>query len=343
VNSLPASGWTIGIFASSEGWHSAELCRVLGDRHQLHFLDIRRLTARLAAGSSVLDCGLFPAAGPADAGRLAAAKAGAQSEPVRISGLDGVVIRAMPGGTLEETVFRMDALAELQRCGVAVINPARTVEACVDKYLSLVLLQRAGLPVPITFCGTSAREGLDFLVSCGGRAVLKPVFGSEGRGLMLLDDPDLAARVLGWLESTGQAIYLQEFVEHGHRDLRILVAGGELAAMQRVNPADWRVNAARGALAVHHEPSRDEAELAFEACRATGAMIAGVDLARDASGRLVILEINSAPGWKHLARTADGDVSAMVGRAITAAIGSIRTEAAARPGPGPGAPGLQRP
>ncbi len=343
MNRLPGSEWTIGVFASPEGWHSAELSRVLGDRHKLLFLDIRQLTARLAAGRSVLDCGLFPSGRQVAAGRSAGANAGEPPAPARISSLDGVVIRAMPGGSLEEIVFRMDALAELQRCGVAVINPARTVEACVDKYLSLVLLQRAGLPVPTTFCGTSAREGLAFLANCGGRAVLKPVFGSEGRGLMLLDDPDLAERVLGWLESTGQAIYLQEFVEHGHRDLRILVAGGELAAMQRVNPADWRVNAARGALVVRHEPSRDEADLAFAACAATGAVVAGVDLARDASGRLLVLEINSAPGWKHLARTTDEDVSAMVGRAITAAIGSVRTEAIARPGPGPGALGLQRP
>lgn len=338
MNGLPGSAYSIGVFANPEGWHSAELRRVLGDRNQLHFLEIRQLAARLHNGHSTIECGIHPSS-------VRSAAHGAESPdrpgPVRISELDAVVIRAMPGGSLEEIVFRMDALAELQRCGVAVINPARTIEACVDKYLSLALLQRAGLPVPATFCGTSARSGLEFLEDMGGRAVLKPVFGSEGRGLMLLDDRDLATRVLDWLESNGQAIYLQEFVDHGHRDLRILVAGNELAAMERSNALDWRVNAARGAVVGPHEPAAEEADLARAACVATGAIVAGVDLARGANGRLVVLEINSAPGWKHLAGAVKLDVSAMIGGAIEGAVRQAKSAAVRSPGPCPLAQGLQ--
>ena len=54
----------------------------------------------------------------------------------------------MPPGSLEQVVFRMDALHRVAAAGVPVLNPPRAVEAAVDKYLTLSLLEQAGLPVP---------------------------------------------------------------------------------------------------------------------------------------------------------------------------------------------------
>ena len=54
----------------------------------------------------------------------------------------------MPPGSLEQVVFRMDALHGVAAAGVPVWNPPRAVEAAVDKYLALAKLDQAGLPVP---------------------------------------------------------------------------------------------------------------------------------------------------------------------------------------------------
>src|SRR5262249_51708112 len=64
---------------------------------------------------------------------------------------DGVLIRMMPPGTLEQVIYRMDALHRLERAGVPLLNAPRAVEISVDKYLSLALIEGAGLPVPPTF------------------------------------------------------------------------------------------------------------------------------------------------------------------------------------------------
>ena len=61
---------------------------------------------------------------------------------------DGVLVRMMPPGSLEQVVFRMDALHRIAAAGIPVLNPPRAVEAAVDKYLTLSLLERAGIPVP---------------------------------------------------------------------------------------------------------------------------------------------------------------------------------------------------
>ena len=66
----------------------------------------------------------------------------------------------MPPGTLEQVVYRMDALHRLERAGVPVMNPPRAVEVAVDKYLALGLMENAGLPVPATIATESAERGV---------------------------------------------------------------------------------------------------------------------------------------------------------------------------------------
>jgi ribosomal protein S6--L-glutamate ligase len=73
---------------------------------------------------------------------------------------DAVIVRTMPPGSLEQVVFRMDALHAAAAAGVKVLNPPRAVEVCVDKYLTNVRLVRAGLPVPETVVCQRADDAL---------------------------------------------------------------------------------------------------------------------------------------------------------------------------------------
>ena len=93
------------------------------------------------------------------AGVAAGAMAG---EALRfLDGYDGVLVRTMPPGSLEQVVFRMDLLHTLQARGVRVLNPPRAVETCVDKYLATARLAAAGLPVPPTVACQHADAALD--------------------------------------------------------------------------------------------------------------------------------------------------------------------------------------
>ena len=58
---------------------------------------------------------------------------------------DAVLVRTMPPGSLEQVVFRMDCLGRYEAAGGVVINPARAIEAAVDKFLTSAKLQAAGL------------------------------------------------------------------------------------------------------------------------------------------------------------------------------------------------------
>ena len=134
----------------------------------------------------------------------------------------------MPPGSLEQVVFRMDALHRVAAAGVPVWNPPRAVEAAVDKYLTLALLDQAGLPVPPTWTGQSAAEALAAFEALGGDVVVKPLFGSEGRGLVRVSDKELAWRTFHTLERLGAVLYLQRMIRHPGHDLRVFVLGGRV-------------------------------------------------------------------------------------------------------------------
>lgn len=229
-----------------------------------------------------------------------------------LTSFDAVLVRTMPPGSLEQVVFRMDCLARLEAHGVCVINPARAVEAAVDKYLTSAKLQAAGLLTPRTITCQTADDAMAAFETLGGHVVVKPLFGSEGRGITRLDDPALALRAFKMLSQFGAVLYVQEFIEHEGCDLRLLVLGEEILAMKRRNPLDWRTNVSRGAKTERLELTTELTDLAHRAANSVGAPLAGVDVLPGKDGRLYVLEVNAVPGWKALAKTLEVDVAAKV-------------------------------
>ena len=206
----------------------------------------------------------------------------------------------------------MDVLGRLAAVGAVVVNPPRSLEAAVDKYLASSKLQAAGLLVPRTMACQTVDDAMDAFALFGGDVVLKPLFGSEGRGIARLTDEAIALRTFKTLAQLQSVLYVQEFIPHEDFDVRLLVIGYRVLAMKRINQSDWRTNVARGATTEPFQPTPEMIEIALAAAGAVGAPLAGVDLLPDRNGRLYVLEVNAVPGWKALAATLQVDVAAMV-------------------------------
>jgi RimK family alpha-L-glutamate ligase len=193
-----------------------------------------------------------------------------------------------------------------------VVNPPRALEAAVDKYLSLAKMQLAGLPVPCTFCCQTVDDAMSGFEQLGGDVVVKPLFGSEGRGITRVSDEALALRAFKLLAQMGSVIYLQEFVPHEGYDVRVLLIGEEAYAVRRSHSKDWRTNVSRGATCEAIQPSQRQREMARAAAKAVGATVAGVDILRAPDGKEYVIEVNAVPGWKALAVAHEVDVSRRV-------------------------------
>ena len=160
----------------------------------------------------------------------------------------------------------------------------------------------------------SAMQAFEVL---GRDVVIKPIFGSEGRGMMHISDRELAWRSFRTLECIEAVIYVQEFIRHPGWDLRLFVLQGKvLTAMKRIAKGDWRTNVAQGATAVPYLPSPQESELARRAAQAVGTIAGGVDLLPGPDGTCQVIEVNAVPGWRKLAPTTGIDVAKELIQAI---------------------------
>lgn len=227
-----------------------------------------------------------------------------------MTAVDAVVVRTMPPGSLEQVVFRMDALARLEASGVTVLNPPKAIECAVDKYLSTARIAAAGLQVPETVICEHSESALEAFRDLGGDVVVKPVFGSEGRGILRVSDPDLALRTFRTLERLQAVLYVQRYIEHAGYDLRVLVLDGRiLGGMRRHGVDDFRTNVSRNGRAEPWPVSDEEAEWALQAADVTGTRFAGVDLLYGRTGERYVIEVNAVPGWRAFARVNRCDVA----------------------------------
>jgi ribosomal protein S6--L-glutamate ligase len=274
----------IAILAGGSGWHVRDLERAaMALGHKVALVDFRRVQAALPEQKTSLDA------------------------------FDAVIVRTMPPGSLEQVVLRMDILHRLERKGRRVLNPPLALETCVDKYLACARLDAANLPVPPTIVCQDAEAALTAFEQLGGDVVVKPLFGSEGRGMMRVTDVDMAWRTFRALERLQAVLYLQRFIPHAGWDLRVFVIGGRvLAAMRRHARQSWRTNVAQGGRAEPVDVSAAEERLALAAAQAVGTPVAGVDLLPGPAGSYVVLEVNAVPGWRALAAATGVDVAAAI-------------------------------
>jgi len=172
-------------------------------------------------------------------------------------------------------------------------------------------IEAAGLRVPPTVVCQHADAALEAFTALGGDVVVKPLFGSEGRGMVRVSDPDLAWRTFRTLERTQAVLYVQQYVAHPGWDLRVFVLGGRvLTAMRRRANGGWRTNVAQGGTAEVTRVGPVETELALRAAAAVGAAVAGVDLLPGPGGVWYVIEVNAVPGWRALAPVTGVDVAA---------------------------------
>src|SRR5260370_41745873 len=97
---------SIALLSAGDGWHVRDLQRAATELgHRAEAIDFRRVTA------------------------------GVQISADSLAEFEGVLVRTMPPGSLEQVIFRMDLLHRLESRGVAVLDPPQAGEICGGKYL----------------------------------------------------------------------------------------------------------------------------------------------------------------------------------------------------------------
>ena len=287
-SSASRSSLHLVVLAAREGWHTRELTRAL--------------EARGHTGVIVPYEGLVASIGH---------PSGLRSRAADLDRADAVLARIIPSGSLEQIIYRVDALHRLEDRGIRVMNSPRAIERTVDKFWTSALLEQCGLPTPDTIVCETPEEVVAAFRELGD-VIVKPLFGSMGLGMVRVSDEEMAFRVFKTIEQIRGVYYLQRAIEHEGRDIRAFVVNGRvLAAIERRSDG-WRTNLSRGGTARPIELPEAWAGLAVRAAAAVGAEYAGVDLLPARDGTVYVLEVNGIPGWQGLQEATGVDVAGAI-------------------------------
>ena len=199
--------------------------------------------------------------------------------------------------------------------GVYVANSADSILRSRDKLTASQILSHQGIPVPRTALVTSWRDTERAISRVGGvPCVIKASQGTQGDSVHLAhsirDAKELAYRLL----ANRETVLVQEYIRESHgRDVRVIVAGGEVvAAMRRVaRGREFRSNFHLGGQVETIELEDEYAKIAIRAANLLGIEVGGVDLLEGRSGP-ILLEVNSSPGLEGIEKASKINVAGRI-------------------------------
>ncbi len=207
----------------------------------------------------------------------------------------------------------LHSTAYLEFKGQKVINDFNTIDVAGNKMLTSLALVKNGVPTPKTSVAASYDTAMkQFSSKFGGRAVLKPVTGSWGRMVALLNDRTAASAVMEdreYMYPLYSIFYLQEFVKRPPRDIRTFVVGDRVIGgiYRYQSDDDWRTNTAIGGRAEKCPITQELEDISLRAARSVGKGVFGVDIMETENG-YVVHEVNSTTEFKNTVRVAQVDV-----------------------------------
>ncbi len=280
---------SIAVFTDDPGWHGAQLQQALQARQvQAKFVSLKDCCVDLSQAQAqvhIADFTTLPS---------------------------HVFVRGVPGGTLQQVIARLDILHILQMLGVKVVNSGRAIERSVDKAMTSFLLHQAGIATPATWLCESRQQAHQIIqqqIQQGQAVVIKPLFGSQGNGIRRISSGD--ALPLPMDSYVDGLFYLQRYINSGEgawHDYRVFVIANQAIAAMTRHGTHWINNVAQGARVTPFHDTQ-VMHLAEQAAKALQMDYCGVDIIRDQTGQLYVLEINGIPAWKGLQGVTEVDIA----------------------------------
>lgn len=202
------------------------------------------------------------------------------------------------------------ALDYFETLGVPIINSSRATIYAQDKFRTLLLAQKAGIPIPPTFMVYSLEDIYSLI---NAEEILFPFFVKRpysgcGKGVFLVHDEHSLRTTITQYFQVGEPILVEERVDletdsRGNvKDMRIWVVRDSLTNRAKFVGGVYRIAvqgnyltnvSAGGSVSTLDQPCNQKiVTLSQQALEAIGADVAGIDLAQDKSGNLYLLEIN---------------------------------------------------
>jgi len=215
--------------------------------------------------------------------------------------IDNVIVRFVPGGTLEEIVFYLNILKILKSMNIKVINSASSIECTVDKLYTSHLLNKNGIPTPTTYILRGHDKAREFINknNFSNGIVYKPLFGSQG------DNIKLISNLLDFdkINNISNIYYFQEYLENTiNHDYRVLIInnGKKFKCFYMTRYGNTFINnISKGGSCIKEDIDSSIVNLAIKSSKLLNIDFCGVDIMQY-KNKYYVIEINSIPAWKGL-------------------------------------------
>ena len=230
-----------------------------------------------------------------------------QASDVRLADVEAVFIRKDP--PFDIPYLYATLMLERARDRTVIVNDPRGLRDANEKLYG----QHFARHMPKTLVSANRAQIMQFVVEVGGLAVIKPLHGAGGSGVMLLREDDKnAPAICETLTQDGQNLAMvQEYlpaVTSG--DKRVLLLDGELlGAINRVAPgADFRSNIHVGGRVEACDVTAEERAIIADIAprlKQDGLFFVGLDLI---GGKITEVNVTSPTGIQELSRHVGEDV-----------------------------------
>lgn len=230
-----------------------------------------------------------------------------------LSDLDGLLVKKISASYSPNTLDRLELLRVAEHAGVRVFSGAENMLRLIDRLSCTVTLRNAGIPMPDTLL----TEDIDAAVAAVGDyrgAVLKPLFSTKARGMLVIDDDtptDEVRRSVEEFATRNPMMYIQRRLDLSGRDLGMVFLGGKyLGTYARVKQGDaWNTTIDSGGRYAAYRPSAELVELARRAQAPFAMDFTTVDVAETADGP-VVFEVSAFGGFRGALEGAGIDAAA---------------------------------
>ena len=228
----------------------------------------------------------------------------------RLPKIDNIIVRFIPGGTLEEIVFYLNILKILESMNVRVVNNASSIESTVDKLYTSYLLNNNNINCPKTYVMRGQEAASKFISNYHyeSKLIYKPLFGSQGDNIRLIE----GSSDLDKLDNQTNIYYFQEYLENRpNYDYRVLVINNKnnIKYFYMTRYGDTFVNNfSKGAKCVRENLNEEVIELAIKSSKLLNIDFCGVDIIEH-NQKYYVIEVNSIPAWKGLQKVESANIS----------------------------------
>ncbi|MBS3667055.1 GAK system ATP-grasp enzyme [Vreelandella boliviensis] len=245
-----------------------------------------------------------------------------------LNALDGVIIKKISEDYSPAADDRLRMLSSLEADGVRCFSSPHQVSRLINRLEGTAALAAGGVPLPPTRVTESTAAALES-IQAFGKAILKPLYSTKARGMVVLKAADgvkANTQKLEKYKAKHGLFYLQQFVNLGGQDLGMVFLGGEyLCTYARVSDGKaWNTTIHSGGKYQRYEASPELIELGRKAQACFDLSFTTVDIALTDEGP-VVFEVSAFGGFSGAKKGCGIDAAEKLGDHV---LSQLETEAA---------------